>query len=181
MTERLIALIRGINVGRAKRVPMVDLRALIGALGYTDVRTLLNSGNVVFTDNGTAANNPGARIEEAIASQLGVSALVIVLTASELVAIVRENPLLDLADDPSRLLVAVLNVPADRTLLEPLLKQDWDPEILALGPRVAYLWCPDGILAGRLPETIGRVVGDSATTRNWRTITKIHALVDNQP
>jgi len=43
---------------------------------------------------------------------------------------------------------------------------------------VAYLWCPEGLLAGRLPEAVGRVLGDAATTRNWATVTKLHALAE---
>ncbi len=82
------------------------------------------------------------------------------------------------ASDPSRLLVTVLSDPADRKKLEPLVRQDWAPERLALGRRVAYLWCPDGLLASRLPEAVGRVLGDAATTRNWATMTKLHALAE---
>jgi uncharacterized protein (DUF1697 family) len=133
-----VALLRGINVGRAKRVSMADLRALFEDLGYGDVRTLLNSGNVVFSGPGAA---PGAatRIEAALAQRLGVSARVTVLTAAELATIVAGNALLEVAGDHSRLLVAVLADPADRARLEPLTEQDWAPEALALGARVAYM------------------------------------------
>src|SRR5438034_8047019 len=117
MADRQIALIRGINVGRAKRVAMSELRALVEALGYGEVRTLLNSGNVVFTSPGPPAGDAAARIEEALGARLGVSARVIVLTAGELAAVVANNPLLGVADDPSRLLVAVLGNPADRRKL----------------------------------------------------------------
>jgi uncharacterized protein (DUF1697 family) len=177
MAGRQVALIRGINVGRAKRVAMADLRALVEDLGYGDVRTLLNSGNVVFTAPGTAPNAAAARIEEGLATRLGVSARVMVLTAEELAAAVAGNPLLDVADDPSRLLISVLADPADRSRLEPLAGQDWAPEVFALGVRVAYLWCPAGLLASRLPEAVGRLLGDAVTTRNWATLTKLNALV----
>jgi uncharacterized protein (DUF1697 family) len=173
---RQVALLRGINVGRAKRVAMAELRALVEALGYGDVRTLLNSGNVVFTASGAAAGDAASRIEEALAARLGVSSRVTVLTAEELAVAVAENPLLDLAHDPSRLLVAVLADPADRLRLKALAAQDWTPEALALGARVAYLWCPEGMLASKLPEAVGRVLGPAVTTRNWATMTKLLAL-----
>src|SRR5262245_34335358 len=163
MVSRQVALIRGINVGRAKRVAMADLRALVENLGYGDVRTLLNSGNVVFTAPRAAPGDAAVRIEEALATRLGVSARVTVFTAGELSAAVTGNPLLEVADDPSRLLVAFLADPAAHRRLEPLAEQDWAPESLALGKRVAYLWCPAGILAGRLPEAVGRVLGDGVT------------------
>ena len=140
---------------------MADLKALVEGLGYRDVRTLLNSGNVVFT----ARAKPEAaavRIETALAERTGVSARVTVLTAAELAAAVVGNPLLKIANDPTRLLVAVFNNPADRKRVEPLLEQDWGRERLAVGARVAYLWCPDGILDGRLSAAVGRA---SATAR----------------
>jgi uncharacterized protein (DUF1697 family) len=180
MASRQVALIRGINVGRAKRVAMADLRELVEGLGYGEVRTLLNSGNVVFSAPRAAPGHAAARIEKALATQLGVAARVMVLTAKELGGAVAENPLLEVADDWSRLLVAVFSNPADRTNLELLLEQDWATEVLALGTRVAYLWCPEGILASRLAESVSRALGDAVTTRNWATVLKLHALTEDQ-
>ena len=90
--------------------------------------------------------------------------------------IVAENPLLEIADDPSRFLVAFLNDPADRARLEPLLNQDWAPDVLALGGRAAYVWCSGGILESRLLKAVGRVLASGVTTRNWATVLKLHAL-----
>lgn len=178
--NRQVALLRGINVGRAKRVAMADLRALVESLGYGDVRTLLNSGNIVFTAPGKAKGDAASRIEKAIETQLGVSSRITVLTADELDAIVEENPLLEIADNPSRLLIAVLNDKSDRARLEPLLKEDWTPDVLALGRLAAYMWCSGGLLESRLADTIGRVLRDAVTTRNWATILKLHALTKGQ-
>jgi uncharacterized protein (DUF1697 family) len=160
---------------------MADLRALVEGLGYKDVRTLLNSGNVVFTAPRAAPHAAAARIEKALATELGVASRVTVLTAADLAAAVAECPLLEVGDDPSRLLVAFPRDPADRPKVEPLLKQDWAPEALAVGTRVAYLWCPDGMLDGRLAEAVGRALGDAVTTRNWATVRKLHALAEGQP
>ena len=181
MAERQVALLRGINVGKAKRVSMAELRALVEGLGYADVSTLLNSGNIVFTARGAAARTSAARIEKAIAREVGFTSRVTVLTAAELAAAVAENPLAEACTDPSRLLVAVLADPADRKKLEPLTKQDWTPEVLALGSRVAYIWCPEGILVSRLLEAVGRPLGDAVTTRNWATLIKLHALAGAAP
>jgi len=177
-TRRHVALIRGINVGKAKRVAMSDLRALVEDLGYRDVRTLLNSGNVVFTVPASDRKGPAPRIEEAMTARLGISARVTVLTAAELAAVVADNPLGEIADDPSRLLVTVLTDPADRKRLLPLARQDWAPDVLGVGARVAYLWCPKGMLESRLFAAVSRLLGDAATTRNWATVTKLHALVE---
>ena len=178
--RRHVALIRGINVGHAKRVAMADLRALVGDLGYGDVRTLLNSGNVVFTVPASARPDPAPRIEQAMTSRLGISARVTVLTAAEVAAVVAENPLGKVATDPSRLFVTFLANPADRKRLLPLARQDWTPDVFAVGVRVAYLWCPKGMLESRLAETVSRLLADAATARNWATVMKLHALVEDR-
>ena len=176
MNDTQVALLRGVNVGAAKRVAMADLRALVEGLGYGGVRTLLNSGNVVYDAPGTSPAAAAGRIAEALAADLGVPARVVALSSAELSAAIAVNPLAALADNPSRLLVAV---PADaraRAALEPLATQDWAPEALALGARVAYLWCPDGVIASRLSAAVGRLLGDAVTSRNWTTMVKLQAL-----
>lgn len=177
-TRRHVALIRGINVGKAKRVAMSDLRALVEDLGYRDVRTLLNSGNVVFTVPASVRKDPAARIERAITERLGISARVTVLTAAELADAVARDPFGKVPDDHSRLFVTVLIDPAHRKRLLPLARQDWAPDVLSVGARVVYLWCPNGMIESRLAEAVTRVVGDGATTRNWATMMKIHALLE---
>jgi uncharacterized protein (DUF1697 family) len=175
VVARHIAFFRGINVGKAKRVAMADLRALVEGLGYRDVRTLLNSGNVVFSA-GANAGAAATRIEKALAEKLGVTALVTVITAAELADIIDGNPLLKVADNHSRFLVAVLRDPTDRSKLEPLAKNNWAKERFALGSRVAYLWCPDGILESPLAVAVGKALKDAVTSRNWATMLKLHAL-----
>lgn len=177
MLGRHVALIRGINVGRAKRVAMADLRVLLANLGYRDVRTLLNSGNIVFTVPPKIRDAPAIRIERALASRLGLSARVTVLTAMDLAAAIAENPLGRVADNPSRLLVFVLMNPPDRSKLKELTERDWGPEAIEIGRRVAYLWCPAGIIESPLAAAAGRILGDAVTVRNWATMSKLHALV----
>jgi uncharacterized protein (DUF1697 family) len=174
MTE-CIALLRGINVGRAKRVAMADLRELVGDLGYANVRTVLNSGNVVF---GAARGETGAlaaAIAAGIEARFGFASRVVVVTAAELAAIVRENPLLDVATNPSRLLVAFVANPAALDAAGPLLRETWAPDALAVGRRAAYLWCADGVLDSPLSQAFGRRFGEAATIRNWSTVLKLHA------
>jgi len=171
-----VALIRGINVGRAKRVAMADLRAIVEGLGCGDVRTLLNSGNVVFTAPASGKKDFAGRIEKAITARLGIAARVTVLTAAELDAVVHQNPLGKVATDPTRLLVTILIDPDLQKHLLPLRRQDWAPEVLGVGGRAAYLWVPRGMLESRLVAAVNRALGDGATTRNWATVTKLHAL-----
>jgi uncharacterized protein (DUF1697 family) len=102
---------------------------------------------------------------------------VTVLTAAELAAAMADNPLYEITDNPSRLLVFVLADPSDRSKLQPLTEQEWAPEAIAIGRRVAYLWCPAGIVESPLAAAVGRKLGDAVTARNWATMTKLHALV----
>ena len=176
MAHRHIALIRGINVGKAKRVAMADLRTLVESLGFTEVRTLLNSGNVVFTSPKANPGDAAARMEKALAAQLGVSAKFTVISANELATAVAENPLLEMADNDSRLMVGFLRDPADQSKLESLAKHAWTPEGFASGTRVAYYWCPNGILESPLAKAVDKAMGDAITARNWATVLKLNAL-----
>src|SRR2546430_2729403 len=107
-SSRHVALLRGVNnVGKATRVSMADLRVVFEDLGFRDVRTLLNSGNIVFSVPDNRRDGVLARIEKALAAKLGFTSSVIVLSGDEVVAAVRDNPLADVARDRSRLLVVV--------------------------------------------------------------------------
>jgi len=174
--DRRIALLRGINVGRAKRVTMGDLRDVVEGLGYTDVRTVLNSGNIVFKAPGEPADRAAHRIEAALPDAVGVTSKVTGLNAETLAMIVAENPLTLTGRSPSRLMVVFLAKAVERGKLDSLTSHDWTPDELGLGSRAAYLWCPQGFLVSRLAEATGRALGPAATTRNWGTVMKLHAL-----
>ncbi len=171
-----VAMIRGINVGRAKRIAMADLRILFEELGFTDVRTLLNSGNVVFGASKLAPAKAAAAIEAALAQRLGVASRVTVLGADELQAVVDGNPLLGQATDHARLVAFILNGADRRKLLEPLAGQEWAPGALVIGERAAYVWCPDGVLDSAAAAAVAKALGDATTSRNWNTVCKLQAL-----
>ena len=173
-----VALLRGVNVGKGKRVPMGELRALLSALGYTGVATLLNSGNAVFrAARGTAAKH-SSDIAAAISTQLKVEVPVIVKSAGELAAIIAENPIKPGANQHPRFLVAFVQDTKALTglaAIEPLVVP---PERFAMGsmPRTS---------SARLASWKARPVylfsarrGKSATTRNWATVLKLHALAN---
>ena len=178
MPDRRIALLRGINVGTAKRIAMADLRTLFEDLGHTDVRTLLNSGNVVFTTGKKTTGDEEGRLEAAIAKRLGVTTRVTVLTGKALAAAVRDNPVQSVAMDPSRMLLMVLKDAKAAAQLKPLLKESWTPEMVSHIGRVAYLWCPNGIAVSRLWASANRMLGDGGTARNLATMSKLLALVE---
>jgi uncharacterized protein (DUF1697 family) len=180
-SQRYIALLRGVNVGRAKRIAMADLRKLIADLGYEHVRSVLNSGNVVFTGPVKPHDTVAAEIEEALVLKLGVAARTLVLDCRELQAIMSSNPLLELATDHARLLTFILAGPHSRQAIEALCGQDWHPGAMALGERAAYVWCPSGILDSTAAAALGKQLGDATTARNWATLSKLHALCQESP
>jgi uncharacterized protein (DUF1697 family) len=173
-----IALLRGINVGRTKRIAMADLRGLFAGLGHLDVRTLLNSGNVVFNCQRPNVEKLSLAIKAAILAKYGFSVSVSVITAKDLNSIIAENPLLAVATDPARHLVAFVAKPQLLLPLHPLLKQSWLPDELAIGPQAAYLWCATGLLDSKLSREFARKCGETATTRNWATVLKLQAAAN---
>lgn len=149
MAQRMVALLRGINVGRAKRVSMADLAKLLTDLGYTDVRTHLNSGNVVFSCPPRAKAGSAAKIRKGIADQLGVECEVMTRTAAELQAVIGANPLAEIATDPAKYLVAFLS---DRPTADAVTKvqaADYGDDEIRIVDDHAYLWCAQG--GERLP------------------------------
>jgi len=178
---RYVALFRGINVGKAKRIAMGDLRALLDKLGYADVATLLNSGNAVFTANAEPAATHAARIREAVKDKLGVDALVIVKSAKDIAAIIAGNALAKHCTDDSKLLIAVTNDTRGMTRVKALARAAWGDEKVHVGKHAAYLWCSNGILESKVAVALLKGLEDAGTTRNWGTLNKIHALLGDPP
>lgn len=170
MTDRYVALLRGINVGGNNRIAMADLRAAFEALGCTDVVTLLQSGNVVFT----SAGFDRVELEDSIAAVTGVRVRVLVLTAGTFRAIAEANPLLDIADDPSRLVTTFLEAPPPAGLPS---AADLAPEVVVLTDRAMYQWSPLGVSKSKIPLSYSRALGPAATGRNQRTVEKLLALL----
>jgi uncharacterized protein (DUF1697 family) len=171
-----IALLRGVNVGKGQRVPMATLRELLAGLGHTEVKTLLNSGNAAFRAASRSEPAHARRIAAALHASLGVDVPVIVKSAPQLAAVVAENPFADAATDPSRLLLAFTQADEDLAplgALQPLLRPG---EGLAIGRHAVYLHCPCGILDSKAGAALLGPLGRAATTRNWSTTLKLHAL-----
>lgn len=178
IVPRYVALLRGVNVGRAKRVPMTAWKASLGTLGATDVDTLLNSGNAVFSHSSRFGSTLAARVQAALLSDLGVEAPVIVKSAAEMAAIVQGNPLAgELGGDASRLLVAFAAEHSLLQALSPLSDLVQPQERFVVGDHAAYLWCANGILESKAGEALLGQVGRAVTTRNWATVQKIAALL----
>ena len=173
---RYAALLRGVNVGKGPRVAMADLKALLGRLGFSDVSTLLNSGNAVFT---APVQEPAAvarRIAAALEGELEAPVAVIVVTGAHLAGAVADNPFP--SAEPSRLLLAFAQQRETLRLLEPgiraVIRQ---PDGFAVGQAAAYLHCPVGIARSKAAEALLGRVGRGVTTRNLATTRKLAQLV----
>lgn len=176
-----IALLRGINVGRAKRIAMADLRALLEGLGFSGVRTVLNSGNAVFCAPPADVDRIAQDIETAIARQLGLRVPVIVLTAAALDEIVAARPPDHASGDPSKCLVAFVPGAAALATAATLCDTSWAPDRYAVGRRAAYLCCADSLLTSPLAQAFTRAMGAAVTTRNWATVCKLQAAAKALP
>lgn len=173
-------MLRGVNVGKGKRVPMAALRALLVNMGYTDVTTLLNSGNAVFCAAKGASALHAAAIAAALSRELNVDVPVVVKSASQLAGIVAGNPLAAGAFDPSRLLVAYVQDEKSLSSLAAVARLIVPPERFVIGKNAAYLHCPNGILGSKAGEVLLGKAGTIATTRNWSTTLKLNALANRQ-
>jgi uncharacterized protein (DUF1697 family) len=175
-TGRYVALLRGINVGSAKRIAMADLRAVIESLGFRDVRTILQSGNVVF-DAPSASDVSARRLEDAVAHATGVRAPTIVLPAERFLSILRDNPFADCADE-SRMLISFCDTsPRDQAAARPR-DNELAPEKIVVGSDAIYQWLPDGVLKTKLPARYTESFAPTCTARNLRTAGKIASLLD---
>ena len=176
--ETYVVLLRSVNLGAVNRVAMADLRALLGELGFEDPRTLLNSGNAVVTAPGaTTAADVAARVGAGLSTRIGISTDVVALSASELASIAVENPLADVATNPSRLVVVFVADAGTLADAAPLARRDWGEEALAVGVHAAYVYSPAGVSASQALVALGRALAGTAfTTRNWATVLKLAAL-----
>jgi uncharacterized protein (DUF1697 family) len=172
---RYVALLRAINLGRARQVGMPRLVELLTDRGHGGVRTHLRSGNVIL-DSALDEHALAADLSEAIEAEFGFAVPVVVRTGEELAAVVAGDPFATVATDLSRYSVTFLTEAPDRARVDALPPADGG-EYLVAG-RELYLWLPDGLTespmgAWKWDRLLGGVTG---TNRNWKTVTKLAEL-----
>jgi uncharacterized protein (DUF1697 family) len=174
--ERRIVLLRGINLGPHKRIPMPELRELLTGAGYEDVQTYVQSGNVVL-----ASDEPPEALEHdcqrLIAERFGLEVPAIVRTRQELAEVVAKNPLAGVATDPKRYQVSFLDRELDPGRIEELGSLAADGERLVACGRELYAWHPDGVARSKLWVKLAAPgLGVKATARNWKTVETLLAM-----
>lgn len=164
------ALLRGVNVGGHRRVPMSGLREVLGSLDLTGVTTYLQSGNAVFGSDEPDADVLSEAIRTAVRDSLGVDVPVLVRAAAELAQVVAANPWPERAAEPKKLHVGYLSsVPGDVPDLS-----RFPPDEVRVVDRAAYLWYADGSGRSRLTlDALERALAVTGTARNWTTATAL--------
>ena len=173
-------LLRGINVGGNKTVPMAALKALFDDLGFSPAKTLLNSGNVVFSVKEKNRAKLAKILEDAVEKQFGFRPAIVVRSASELGKILERNPFPEMAkDDPGHLLVMTLAGKPHADAKARIAKAYSGPEQIAIVGEDVYLTYPNGIGKSKLTNTLlEKQLGAVGTARNWNTLTKLLALTE---
>ena len=174
---RYVALLRGVTVGKGNRVPMAEFKSLLEGLGCTDVKTLLNSGNAVFTSAARSAEKLALAIAAQVETKFGVTTPVVVKSAAELASIISTAPMRPPDEEHSRFLVAFGRDENAVQALAQLIPLAQAPERLVITKQAAYLHCPEGLLQSKVGEAMLGKAGRGVTTRNWATVLKIEALL----
>jgi uncharacterized protein (DUF1697 family) len=175
---RLVVLLRGINIGSRNRISMPELREALEDAGYDDLRTYLQSGNVVLTS--TASAKETARdCERLIADRFGLEIAVVTRTRNELAKVLERNPLGRVAKDPKRYQVSFLEKKTAAKVVRELEDVAAEGEKVVSIGRELYAWHPAGVARSKLwARLAGKDLGVTATARNWTTVTKLLELVD---
>jgi uncharacterized protein (DUF1697 family) len=173
-----VGLLRAVNLPGHNKIGMADLRELLATLGMQDVRSLLQSGNVVFRSDVHTTTQLESVLEHAAAKRLGLETEFFVRTASDWKAIIAGNPFPEEAErDPSHLVVMFLKEAPDREDVTALQHAITGREVVRAKGRHAYVVYPDGIGRSRLTGAlIERKLATRGTGRNWNTVLKLGAL-----
>ena len=171
------AFLRGINVGGNNMIKMERLREIVAALGFENVRTYVNSGNVVFEARKTPDKKLAASIHDAIKKQLAMDISVMVRSIDEIQEIVKNNPYVGQFENDKELHIFFLNEPLSPEHRELLMANNSDTELIALDERTIYYLPRVGILEGVLGKGfIDKKLKIPSTARNWRTVNKVAAM-----
>jgi uncharacterized protein (DUF1697 family) len=171
---RHIALLRGINVGGHKKVPMADLRAALADAGFEDVKTYVQSGNVALTAKERSPAKVGRKVEQAIEDAFGFDVAVVVRSREEIAALVEDDPLGDVATNPTYRVVVFLAEKLDPKRVADVDPAAFAPEAFALRDYEIVMWAPDGQRDSKLVKTLSeKRTGIVGTARNWKTVLKL--------
>lgn len=174
---RMVALLRAVNVG-GRKLPMADLRTLCAGLGWRDIATYIQSGNIVFAATATPAAIEAA-LERAIRESFGYEAPAIVRTAARWATLAAGNPFAAAAEvEPSRLMLLLSKAPPAKGAEDIIQARATNGEKVRRAGDALWIHFPEGAGTSKLtPSLIDRAIGSSATSRNYRTVTTLLAML----
>jgi uncharacterized protein (DUF1697 family) len=173
-----VALLRGINLSGHKIVKMDQLRKAFEELGFADVKTYIQSGNVVFKAPMQAPENLAKRIEEKVLRQFGFPVPVVVKTADEIGEIIKNNTLVkEKGVDISRLHVTFLSCAPEKNALKMLDTIPAGQDQFRCSGQAIYLHCPNGYHETKLSNNVlEKMLKVGTTTRNWKTVNQLYQM-----
>jgi uncharacterized protein (DUF1697 family) len=167
---RHVVLLRGINLGSRNRIAMPKLREALAEAGFDDVKTHLQSGNVILTSS-AKPETVARKCEKLIEERFGFDVAVVVRSRAELARVVKRNPLSKVATDPKRYQVTFLSKKLAPKVVRELKEAAADSEQVVVSGREVYAWHPRTIARSRLWNRLaGKDLGVTATSRNWTTV-----------
>ena len=174
--DTYIALFRGINVGGSNRLPMKDLVALFGKIGAKEVRTYIQSGNVVFRNEESDVSELANRLAAEIKTRHGFEPHTLILRPAELDEAIARNPFPEAEADPASLHLGFLAAAPENPDLERLDSLRKESERFYLRGRIFYLHAPEGVGRSKLAASSEKLLGVPLTDRNWKTVCKLREL-----
>ena len=177
---KYISILRGINVSGQKKIKMADLKSLYESLEFEEVTTYIQSGNVIFSSKLKNKSDIAKSIELALEEKFGFQVPVQIRTVQEISKVISAIPFDDvnLADNDTKVLVTFLSSKPSKSDSDNIQKYVIEPERLIINNTHVYLFCPNGYGKTNLSNSfIEHKLNKSSTTRNWKTVCKLHELM----
>ena len=172
-----IVLLRGVNVGGRRRLPMAALRELLAEVGFENARTYIQSGNIVLDSPNGDRDSVARSVQDAIEGRFGFAPHTFVLDVDAFDAAIAANPFPEGEQDPKAVPFLFLADPDPAADLDGLQELATQGEEFVLTEGVLYLHTPQGFGRSRLVERLHRFIGAETTARNYRSVRAIRALV----
>lgn len=177
--KTFISLLRGINVGGHNKIPMSELRTVCEELGWKNIRTYIQSGNLIFEASAKPAALE-AKLEKAIAKRFGLSIPVIIRSAADWSSFPKTNPFPDACEkEPHLVALCVSKAPTKSDAVKVLRERATNGERVEQVGDTLWIHFPNGVARSKLPPLFDRVVGSPVTARNWLTVLKLNELAAN--